>query len=197
MHATSETAMSHPETAASWRRRVRARWAWLAAVILCWAGAVAYSALPGQEGADPGVVVMVTIVALFAVPLTVTALVSAYRMGRILRAYPWQKHPCTFRRGSQVTVVVLRPEPGHEVPLQPTVFDTDLSRDRGSALESMWFAGDLRFGGVASPPGGHRVVRVARTNRAKAARSRKGASPAADALAEQVGLTRGRKVRSL
>ncbi len=167
---------------------------WLAAEIIVWAGILLLSVVSGEEWAI-GSFVMVTVFALLIVPATVTALVSARRMGRILRAYPWQEHPCTFRRRAQVTVVVLRPEPGYEVPLQPVVLNSDLSRDRGSTVESMWFAGDLRFGGVVSPPGGHRVVRVARTSPAKAARSRKGASPTADTLAEQVGLTRGRKPR--
>ncbi|MFK0120520.1 hypothetical protein [Streptomyces sp. NPDC090994] len=196
MTENAETAVHHPGTAAAWRRMVRVRWAWLAGELLVWAGTVGFGAVTGRRSVIP-FAVMFTVAALIVVPVTVTLIVSARRAGRVLRAYPWQEQPCVFRRQGRDVLVVLMPERGYEVPLRPSPLRVDPSGGHGDALESMWFAGDLRFGGVVSPPGGHRVVRVTRPNAAKAARARRGASPTADALAERVGLISGGKPRSL
>jgi hypothetical protein len=183
--------MDDPTTAAAWRRCIRVRTAWLLGELLCWTAAVLHSAVSQRESAI-GPAVMTTLIALVLVPVSLHALVSAQRMGRVLRTYPWQTHPCSFDRRGRETRVVLKPEPGQEVFLRTIPFRVHLNRDQGATPTAMWFAGDLRVGGVVSPAGGHRPVRTVRVNLSQHLRkARRRADPGADALAQKAGLMPG------
>ncbi|MEU8570147.1 hypothetical protein AB0C51_17655 [Streptomyces pathocidini] len=188
----SAAAMDEPRTAAAWRRRIRLRTAWLVAELAAWAGTVA-AGVARPDDDSIGLAVRTTAAVLVLVPVTAWTIISARRVGRILRTYAWEPCPCVFDSAGRDTQISLRPEPGRQAPFRTVPFRYDLSRDGGERIEEVWFAGDFRYGGVVSPPGGHRPIRVIRANLKKASPR---AEPGADTLAEKAGLTRAGRARS-
>jgi hypothetical protein len=111
---------------------------------------------------------------------------------RILRVYPWQVWPCA---GTDVRVVASegRRENGRRwnsegriVLLQPDGQSHCSFPDPGHGVQdSIWFAGDTRYGGILAVPGGFPFRHVTRSKPGK----RKG-SPEEDALAVRARLRR-------
>ncbi|MFI6283936.1 hypothetical protein ACIBCM_04100 [Streptomyces sp. NPDC051018] len=78
--------------------------------------------------------------------------------------------------------------------LRITWYSGDLARKRNPAPQTIWFAGDPRYGGVVSPVGGHFPVRV--VPEAPAQTVPGCGTHEADALAEQAGLLRDGRVHT-
>ncbi|MEU9116684.1 hypothetical protein AB0D04_34280 [Streptomyces sp. NPDC048483] len=146
---------------------------------------------------DPDPLLPAALVLLLVAPFTLlTAALAAggtRRLERTLRTYPWQElygEPEVTGSAHDGEVLVLKPERGRTVRLRAVPL-----RRRFDAAERFWFAGDLRYGGAVSAPGGAGPVRVVRVKPAKPGKRRSG-SPEADALAERAGLTRNGRPRT-
>lgn len=120
-------------------------------------------------------------------PWAVVAYFRRHRVAAVLRSYPWTELPClhpTRATGSPATVAITFRE--DFAPLFRIIPFPVLLADRENDHPGLiWFAGDPRFGGVVSPVGGHRPVRVVLD---KGAGREWGGGD--DALALRVGLVR-------
>ncbi|MFI1014966.1 hypothetical protein [Streptomyces sp. NPDC020965] len=136
---------------------------------------------------------------LFVYPLllwvTALALHRTRRVARILQVYPWRTYSCDYprRTGESPKVIRIRFSEDHSPVLRFTPFSVDLMRKQNPAPGTIWFAGDPRFGGVASPVGGHFPVRVVpESPRAPVPPG----TPEDDALAERAELIGGGQVHT-
>ncbi|GLF98399.1 hypothetical protein [Streptomyces yaizuensis] len=115
-------------------------------------------------------------------------------MARILATYSWQAYPCHYPRRSPESprTIVIRFAEDHSPVLRVTFHAGDLADRENSTPNTIWFAGDPRYGGVVSPVGGHFPVRVVPDSPPSPGLP---GTPEDDALAERAELVKGRKVR--
>jgi hypothetical protein len=178
----ARVAMHHPETAAGWRRSMLRRSVALYGQIA--ALAVFFTAISLVDDPDPLIPAAVILVITSPFTLLCAALVfgGARRLGRTLRAYPWQEVVGEPENGQ--SVVVLRPAKGLEFRLRSLPLRTHFKN-----ADRFWFAGDMRYGGALSEAGGGRPTRVVNVD-PKKAHERLRATPQLNALAEESGLTK-------
>ncbi|MGW2633153.1 hypothetical protein ACWC2K_28010 [Streptomyces chattanoogensis] len=184
----AKVALDHRDTAAGLRRSLVRRRLALYGQLVALAGFFVTVALRS----DPGPLLPAALMALLVAPFTLLTAALAVggtrRLERTLRTYPWQElygEPEATGTAHDREVLVLRPDRGRSVRLRAVPL-----RRRFDPAERFWFAGDPRYGGAVSVPGGGRPVRVVRVKPAKAERKRRRGTPEADALAEAAGLTK-------
>ncbi|MFE2928123.1 hypothetical protein [Streptomyces goshikiensis] len=174
-----KAAWDHPPTALGFKRLVIRR-----SFSLVGLGALLVVTLAGAmlELIPHGALIFICLAAttLPFLPVLLVAYVRRHRVAAILRAYPW----CEVS--------------GHHPPRTPSIIAIRVAEDCAPTFRMfpfpiqvtdsenlIWFAGDPRFGGVVSPVGGHRPVRVVLD---KGAGREWGGGD--DALALRVGLVR-------
>ncbi|MFF8841307.1 hypothetical protein ACF08N_01035 [Streptomyces sp. NPDC015127] len=156
-----KAAFDHPPTARGHRRLVVKRRIWLALIV---ATGVGWTWM-GVAHPPRNVIGMIVISVLFY-PLLLTVTYLALRRTRrnaaILRTYPWRAFPCEYPRRSLESpkVVVINFTDDHAPVLRFTPFSVNLREKQNPQPDMIWFAGDIRYGGVVSPVGGHFPVRV-------------------------------------
>ncbi|WP_433572962.1 hypothetical protein [Streptomyces sp. CA-251247] len=189
-----QSALDHQPTVVGHRNLVAKRWAWLTLVICL----MAFSVYAGV-GQSLRKLVGLALVSLCLYPLlvwvTALALHRTRRVATILETYPWRAYPCEYprRTGESPKVIMIRFSDDHAPVLRFTPFSVNLAQKQNPQPDTIWFAGDPRFGGVVSPVGGHFPVRV--VPEAPAGHIPDG-SPEDDALAERAGLITGGKVHT-
>ncbi|GAA2398653.1 hypothetical protein GCM10010191_01760 [Actinomadura vinacea] len=173
------------------RWRARRLWLWLAGTVAVAVAVVPISVLLGV----PGLIFVVELLALLALPLEAAALVALRRTERILRTYGWETFPASFemlpgdRVGQKVKIEFAR---GQTAPFSGGVLTrSPEGRSRRAHPELVWFAGDRRLGGATSPVGGGCPVLIYRQRRAKGKAALGTAE--ANALAQKAGLDRAPK----
>ncbi|MGP3981242.1 hypothetical protein [Streptomyces sp. KR80] len=183
-----KVAMHHPETAAGWRRSMLRRSAALYGQIA--ALAIFYTGISLVK--DPGpllpAAVTLMVIAPFTLSFAALAVGGARRLGRTLRAYPWQE--CIGEPENGQSVVILRPAKGLEFRIRSLPLRTHFKN-----ADRFWFAGDMRYGGALTEVGGSRPTRVVNVD-PKKAHERLRATPQLNALAEESGLTKDGRPRT-
>ncbi|OKI39810.1 hypothetical protein CG724_01985 [Streptomyces sp. CB02120-2] len=175
----SKMAWEHPPTEVGYRRLAMRRTAWMVSLValgMIATGCLALRWLPQALA----VLASALVVIVPSLPVVLVAYVRRKRIAAILKAYPW----CEVR--------------GHHPPRTPSIIAIRIAEDCAPTFRMfpfpiqvtdsenlIWFAGDPRFGGVVSPVGGHRPVRVVLD---KGAGREWGGGD--DALALRVGLVR-------
>lgn len=98
------------------------------------------------------------------IALTWAGLVSAARARHVLRTHPWRAYGCSFGPTGehQYGGLVVELDDGHSVVVVPAGLPTEINTAHDRQAGRVWLAGDPLTGGVASPVGGHRPVRVVR-----------------------------------
>ncbi|MFE9792509.1 hypothetical protein ACFYRL_12280 [Streptomyces goshikiensis] len=182
----TKAAWDHPPTVVGYRRLTRRRRAWLASVGFPFLISVACLVLDLFRAAS--FTFLITTIALLPFfPWVTIAYFRRRRVVAVLRAYPWRELPCRLPplvTGAPATVAITFRE--DFAPLFRIIPFPVLLADRENNHPGLiWFAGDPRFGGVVSPVGGHRPVRVVLD---KGAGREWGGGD--DALALRVGLVR-------
>lgn len=127
--------------------------------------------------------------------VTFLALRRTRRNAAILKTYPWRAYPCEYPHRSLESPKVIRIKftDNHAPTLRFTPFSVNLKEKQNPRPDMIWFAGDIRYGGVVSPVGGHFPVRVVPDAPREAVPD---GTPEADELAQRADLVRGGKVRT-
>lgn len=156
----AKTALEHPATASGYRRLVRRRVLGFVSTLVLPTIAIT-ACLTLLDGDDAiGTTVLCFLIGVTAALVTGLALPSMPRTGRILRCYPWQAYPCRYIERSRDHLIVMQLGPDDQAVVHPAPFRCDLQRKHNDQPTVIWFAGDPRCGGVASPVGGHYPQRV-------------------------------------
>lgn len=190
----TKAALDHPPTAAGHRHLVLKRRAWLGGVLLLGAGC-AYMATAGPPSRVAGFIILSILFYPLILGVTVLALRRTRRNAAILKTYPWRAYPCDYPHRSLESpkVIRIRFTDDHTPILRFTPFSVNLKEKQNPQPDMVWFAGDIRYGGVVSPVGGHFPVRVVPDAPREAVPD---GTPAEDELAERADLVRAGKVRT-
>ncbi|MFF0447958.1 hypothetical protein ACFYT4_16375 [Streptomyces sp. NPDC004609] len=124
------------------------------------------------------------------------ALRRTKRLTKVLETYPWRAYPCAYPRRSLESPksIEIRFTHAYMPVLRITWYSGNLARKRNPSPQTIWFAGDPRYGGVVSPVGGHFPVRVVPEASAQAVSG--GGTEEADVLAERAGLVTGGRMHT-
>ncbi|MGW1994955.1 hypothetical protein [Embleya sp. NPDC001921] len=140
-------------------RRNRAKW-------LCYTGALASTAgallalSKAPRGHLPEAIdAMLSIAFFVAVSVLAFLLLAPQRWlpvspYEILSRYHWEVWPCVVEVGLPPTIRLMRPDGSLCARLHPRWSQQVLAEAGLHELTHVWFAGDLRFGGVVASPGG-------------------------------------------
>lgn len=179
----AKVAWNHPPTVVGYERLVLRRVVWLIGMVTGVATALTCLAL---RLVPPALPLLGCVFALPFLPLTIIIYVRRKRVAAVLQAYPWCELPARHDP-QRAAIVTLRFSRELALDFRMFPYPTRLTSD--DFPELIWFAGDPRFGGVVSPVGGHRPVRVVPdTNTAPGAAE--GGIDGDDDLARRVGIMR-------
>ncbi|WP_030712990.1 hypothetical protein [Streptomyces sp. NRRL F-2580] len=154
----TKVAWDHPPTAAGYRRLAFRRGAWLVGLTSTFVILSAGLRLHVITRAVFPLSAVIIIIVPF-LPVVVIAYCTRRRVASVLQAYPWRELPCRHvaQRPSLIAVAFAQ---DFSPALRMFPFPVQLTDRDDGGNGTIWFAGDPRFGGVASPVGGHRPVRV-------------------------------------
>ncbi|MFF3323797.1 hypothetical protein [Streptomyces sp. NPDC002889] len=190
----AKAALDHPPTATGQRRLVLKRRAWLVGVLLLGVGC-ARMATAGPPSKMAGFIIICVLFYPLTLVVTFLALRRTRRNAAILKTYPWRAYPCEYphRSVESPKVIMIKFTDDHAPILRFTPFSVYLKEKQNPQPEMIWFAGDIRYGGVVSPVGGHFPVRVVPDAPREAVPD---GTLAEDELAERAELVKGGKVRT-
>ncbi|WP_445269544.1 hypothetical protein [Streptomyces sp. DSM 41634] len=154
----TKVAWDHPPTAAGYKRMAFRRGAWLVGLTsTCVILSVGLRLHVITQAVVPVSAVVIIIVPFL--PVVVIAYCTRRRVASVLQAYPWRELPCQHvaQRPSLIAVAFAQ---DFSPALRMFPFPVQLTDRENEGSGTIWFAGDPRFGGVASPVGGHHPVRV-------------------------------------
>ncbi|CAM5630577.1 hypothetical protein SAVIM338S_06021 [Streptomyces avidinii] len=179
----TKVAWNHPPTVDGYARLVLRRVLWLIGMVTGVAAAMACVTL---RLIPPALPLMGCVFVIPFLPVTIIIYVRRKRVAAVLQAYPWREVPA--RHDPQRSAIVsLRFSDELTLAFRMFPYPTRLTSDAFPDL--IWFAGDPRFGGVASPVGGHRPVRVV-PDVTTAPHATEGWTGGDDELARRVGIMR-------
>ena len=163
--------------------------------MLCLAAATAYMGVAHPPSDVIGLVLLSLILYPMALVVTFLALRRTRRITSILKTYPWRTYPCEYphRSTESPKVIMIRFAENYTPVLRFTPFSVHLAQKQNPQPDTIWFAGDPRYGGVVSPVGGHFPVRVVPEAMGEAVPS---GTPEDDALAELAGLVKSGRVHT-
>lgn len=189
----AKAAIGHPPTAVGYRSLVLKRRLWLTGMLLLGV-AVGCTAYEQPSSRRVGFIVIAAVA--YPPCLFVVALASrrTKRVAAILGTYAWGVYPCTYPRRSvdSPKSIAITFADGYRPVLRLIQYSGNLAQKQNPAPDTIWFAGDPRYGGVVSPVGGHFPVRVVPEDMGDSVPH---GSPEDDALAERAELVREGKVR--
>ncbi|MBT2470164.1 hypothetical protein J7E97_20360 [Streptomyces sp. ISL-66] len=179
----AKVAWNHPPTVRGYERLVRRRAIWLIGMV---AGVAVAMTCLGLHLTPPALPFIGCLFAISFLPVTVIIYVRRKRVAAVLQAYPWCEVSARHDpRRAAILSLCFR----GELTLVFRMFPHPTRLTSDDFPDLVWFAGDPRFGGVVSPVGGHRPVRVVPdTNTAPGATD--GWIGGDDELARKVGIVR-------
>ena len=190
----AKAAFDHPPTALGHRYLVFKRLAWLT-LVLSMTAATVYMGAAHPPSDTIGLIVFGLLTFPLLLWVTFMALRRTKRVAAILRTYPWRAYPCEYpsRTGERPKVIRIKFAENYAPILRFTPFSVCLAEKQNPQPDTIWFAGDPRYGGVVSPVGGHFPVRVVPEAMGEAV---PGGTPEDDALAELAGLVKSGRVHT-
>lgn len=190
----TQAALDHPPTAEAYRRLVLKRRLWMVSVLMLGL-ASGWMTTAQSPSKLMGFLMINVVVYPPCVFVAALALRRTKRVAGILGAYPWRQYPCSYPRRALESpkAIIITFHEGYAPILRISQYSGHLAQKQNLQPDTIWFAGDPRFGGVVSPVGGHFPVRV--VPEAPAGPIPDG-SPEDDALAERAGLITGGKVHT-
>ncbi|MER5884787.1 hypothetical protein ABT160_13235 [Streptomyces sp. NPDC001941] len=153
-----KAAFDHRPTARGHVVLVRRRRAWCALTVAIAVGGAYLHVVRWS----PGLTVVYLLLAPTLVGATAATLRQARRIEAVLRAYPWRAYACSYppHPSTGPVTIAIRFDDAYAPVLRLTPHPVELEHKRNPRPDTIWFAGDPRFGGVVSPVGGHYPVRV-------------------------------------
>ncbi|MFG2878892.1 hypothetical protein ACGFYU_28475 [Streptomyces sp. NPDC048337] len=180
-----KVAWDHPPTAAAYKRLALRRTVWLGAMLApaVIAGVCTWSGLLLQAR---GVLTSAAILTIPFLPLVVFAQMFRRRVATVLQAYPWRE-----LQGRHVpqspSLIAVRFTDECTATFRMFPFPIQLTTAQDDDGPRLWFAGDPRYGGVASTMGGQNLVRLLPDNTPRGAWTE---ADGDDGLARRAGLVR-------